>query len=691
MTWRACGVKLSDFTLMLAGTLIALSIGLSPASWAQSCQGANRTVTIPLDSPPALESFQNIYSGSEMTVTNMFTDHSWVTIASYSTQQTTYNGGAAVALNMTFRVDVSGMTPGCYIFNPEGPNISLDPYNPANPGDPCYIDQTDPTQGWFFVPPNDCEFNDLLYRGGEAANYGPFAIDVVGGTNVSLIDPVPDLVTQAGVDSVSQLQTLLTKGTLVSGVAADGVAEVIVRIQTTAPNNPFSVALLNDQQPPAQSGSPNQDGALGNPGDTSFSQSQLTVTSGGLGSDGEAYAFVVYRAPVDFARPTSNGFMSGNCNGTAGTDDKLQCRSVSIQVTDMTLNKIVATTPVTILRPPVTLIHGVWTNSSSWDNFFPLVQGPNYGDSRFHLIRVNYDGLIGPDITASDPPYPASVLERARENSLGLAWNATDAIAQMKDGIRDFKTGNNPVGLAVAAVQTDIVAHSMGGLVARTVVLLPDFLQDSRDPTFSQGYIHKLITIDTPHLGTPLATQLLSPQETGGCLQLLLAKHGSIAFNTVTLSVGQFSGAVGDFVDNPQSTALSNLVNSSTHPLPTSLIEGIYNNFAVLDNTTDRATLIRNWPFGCPSDPLAQKLTSAGWQNLFSNLRNDAIVPEASQLDNLPASPGNQFPGYVHSDGTTSLGFSPPGVLDGGAIATQVIFLLNTPATNSAYYNLINP
>src|SRR5260370_11687434 len=85
----------------------------------------------------------------------------------------------------------------------------------------------------------------------------------------------------AQVGSQTGAQLLATKGTVVQGVAADGVAEVVVRIMARNVGDQFTLTLVNDQ------GSqiiPNEDGALGNPGDTSFSQGQITVTAVALGN-----------------------------------------------------------------------------------------------------------------------------------------------------------------------------------------------------------------------------------------------------------------------------------------------------------------------------------------------------------------------------------------------------------------------
>ena len=52
----------------------------------------------------------------------------------------------------------------------------------------------------------------------------------------------------------------------------------------------------------------------------------------------------------------------------------------------------------------------------------------------------------------------------------------------------------------------------MGGDIMRTVASLPTFL--SAD-TYGVGPIDKLITIGTPHLGSPLAIQLLQEGDNG--------------------------------------------------------------------------------------------------------------------------------------------------------------------------------
>lgn len=464
-------------------------------------------------------------------------------------------------------------------------------------------------------------------------------------------------------------------GAPIQAVSADGVTEAVIRIPATNVGDQFTITLLNDQG--ARSGSVAQDGALGNPGDTTFTQSQITVSAIAVTGSPQPFAFAVYLAPVDFARQNGDGsYMSGACNGGAPlTDDQLACRGVSLQIQGPPSG----TLPITILRPPVVMIHGLWSNWQTWNNFSPLVTGPNSVDPLFSIGRISYDWNVGPSIQFSDPSYTPSVLQNASANSLGFSYIAQFMLPNVAQWITKFKAGKNPLQITAAGVQADIVAHSMGGDVARALVLVPDFLAD---PTFGQGYIHKLITVGSPHLGSPLASALLSDE---GCVRNKLAEFGMFAFFQVSL-VGdrQRYGAIGDL--SPGSPDLNNLASQTLRPIPTALIAGTDPNFGgVAPAIAVRCYL---------EDSLARQINS-GTGSLFSGAPNDAIVSEASQLDSLPAGAGSVFSGVVHTTGAVGLGglgYLPPAELDyDSGISSQVIKLLNTPLTNTAEFYLLNP
>jgi len=216
------------------------------------------------------------------------------------------------------------------------------------------------------------------------------------------------------------------------------------------------------------------------------------------------------------------------------------------------------------------------------------------------------------------------------------------------------------------------------------MVLQPSFLSDN---TFGQGYIHKMITIDTPHLGTPLASRMLSSSEVGGCVERLLARKGAFVINSV--GIGGFAlvdGAVNNLATGSQ--ALANIANQGPRPLPTGLIAGTQPHFIAPDALAIVCSAV--------GDPLAQADVSGSlWSSVvFGDEPNDAIVPISSQLDGL--SGGFTFSGVVHSTGSEwplGLGFGPPSVLDRDAqtgIPSTVIQLLNTPIADGTF-RWLNP
>ena len=239
----------------------------------------------------------------------------------------------------------------------------------------------------------------------------------------------------------------------------------------------------------------------------------------------------------------------------------------------------------------------------------------------------------------------------------------------------------------------------MGGNIVRTLPLQLSFLSDS---TFGQGPIHKVITIDTPHLGTPLASDLSG---NNGCVRDMLATQGKITFDTVTLSGRTVTGAVGDLHGDGRGGSMSqwlqNIARPGSHSLRIAMIAGVINstNLTTLTNNQVAGT-IRAVCGVLLKNQLAINLTPQGWPTEFAQA-SDAIVPLSSQLNNLSSSAGFQFFGFVHSGGAETLGFAGPGVLptfsDLGQypsqvqqVPNQVIDLLNTPVGNSAF-NSLNP
>jgi pimeloyl-ACP methyl ester carboxylesterase len=278
-------------------------------------------------------------------------------------------------------------------------------------------------------------------------------------TPVSLLDPVNQLISGPGFTSDTLL--LSSGGRPVVGVAADGVAKILIRVEAQSSSDQYTFTVLNDLATPVPSTNSDEDGYL-TPLDLSSPGNAVTVPATGTPSG--PMAFAVFTAPVDFAR-----------SAPPGVDDLKIARFVTLRIQQIGGGTPISV-PIVILRPPVVLVHGVWSGPETWDSFTPII-----ADARFYSLRIDYGG--------------------ARE-LLGVSGNSQQTLEQLRNLIGNFKQDKS-----VAAIQADVVTHSMGGLMARSWASRGNFVS-SQD--YHLGPVHKLITLDTPHLGSEYADALLA-------------------------------------------------------------------------------------------------------------------------------------------------------------------------------------
>jgi pimeloyl-ACP methyl ester carboxylesterase len=295
-------------------------------------------------------------------------------------------------------------------------------------------------------------------------------------TTINMLDPVPELLSGNGI--LTDPNSLATLGTPATGIAADGVARVLLRIPALSVGEQLTLTLLDDH------GNPNPlaqgYGKLATIGGrVQPSPLQLTAVNTLQGP----MAFAIYIAPGNF---NYQGLYSGATT-----------RAVSFAIQAIDFPTFNATAPLSILRPPVLLVHGMWGDPSDWSNFTPLINDP-----RFFVRRATYNFPISGSILGSTPAYGS--YSGASTNALGFNYNATAFLQQLPAVLTEYRSANQ-----AAAAQVDVIGHSMGGLVTRAAEYLPGFMSSD---SFGAGYIHKLITIGTPHLGSPLALDMLNGQ-----------------------------------------------------------------------------------------------------------------------------------------------------------------------------------
>jgi hypothetical protein len=218
--------------------------------------------------------------------------------------------------------------------------------------------------------------NDGVYSG-ATATFTPSSITVSGKTGAScqgppeplvLIDPVvAGLVSGSSVTTNTDDIAAATYGP-VQGAAADGTSQVVLRIPASAAGQTYTLTVFNDANS-ASTSVPNDGGLLELGGSSSSAASSLNVTSVMTASGAEVFA--IYLPPVNFSRGSQ--------------DNSLTTRSVTLQTTCGTTTS----TPVTVARPPVVLVHGLWGDAASFDNFTPL-----YESTIFNVKFASYNDEI---------------------------------------------------------------------------------------------------------------------------------------------------------------------------------------------------------------------------------------------------------------------------------------------------------
>ena len=144
--------------------------------------------------------------------------------------------------------------------------------------------------------------------------------------------------------------------------------------------------------------------------------------------------------------------------------------------------------PLEERKAPVILIHGLWSDNSAWFDDGNPSAGlmPRLREAEFVVGLVTYDGNKGPS-------------ETVRENKKVVQDTITSLCQTVK---KNFNS---------TCSRADVVGHSMGGLFAREFIRNKFENENSTSYlSFNQGAVRRLITLGTPHYGSPLANILFA-------------------------------------------------------------------------------------------------------------------------------------------------------------------------------------
>ena len=383
------------------------------------------------------------------------------------------------------------------------------------------------------------------------------------------------------------------------GAAADGATKILLRYDTSAPG---TVAF-------SDTGSVSGDKLL-----------PINTTTQLI--DGQNVAFAVYTVPES---------LDTTAEGHAQPSHFVR-HDVTFQVvfTPTTGAGSTVSQSLTLESPPVLLIHGLWSSADdTWNKT---------GGVRDALIAAGY--VSGRSLF---------LVNYSDTNTATL--NANQAVPLLNaGGIRDAHQVYQSNGIAMTRV--DMVGHSMGGLVTRKFAAWSAY---SVRRNFHKGYVRRMITIGTPHLGSPLGTYLYELHT------LFLA--GPIVDSALHLAKKDYGPAIEDL--KPGGSGLASL---GTTNIPCFAEVGNYDVQHLSDLTSFyNILLFFSYKLRIGNSPSLSQLDAV----LFQGQTNDAVVPIPSQEDGLPSSFYNTYGLTNHLQETGS-----------SVIGADVVRLVTGPLSN---------
>ncbi len=244
------------------------------------------------------------------------------------------------------------------------------------------------------------------------------------------------------------------------GLVADGASRLLVRVSTTN-HGTVTLSLRAADGASGVSGFTDVDGAVGNVG--GYGGISLSLRSYDTETQNTAQgirAYALYHAPDIFFTP----FVT---NAPA-----LMQRVINMQAifTPNTGPPATQTVSIIIVRPPLIVMHGLWSNRR--ESFADFEQA-------FKVVEVGVQ-IFGPSYS----------------NAISFASNAPVVPGEIANACAALRRQN------FACTRADIFAHSMGGLLSRLYAGSADY---RRAENYNLGDINRLVTIDSPHHGAFVA------------------------------------------------------------------------------------------------------------------------------------------------------------------------------------------
>ena len=290
-----------------------------------------------------------------------------------------------------------------------------------------------------------------------------------------LLDPNPLLIDKNGNLKNNDINLAASIKTIRSGTVADGVSKLLVQLPYTSKLQ-FSIKGLDSDNLSDGTLAPlfgsNESASTTSP----QSPSSSTTVDSQRTNNGDSVVIAVYTPPTSF--------------GLLKTDHK----TIKVVIRDPTDPSFgLLEIPIQLHKVPVVLVHGIWgTPRNTWidTNFKKTLESNGF--------KVYFADYSAHNAETFDP-----------YGIPKIGNNGIDAINKTISAIlKDYHLRS------IANSQVDMVGHSIGGLMVRGYVQQSYY---NNEENYMKGYVHRLITIGTPHFGAPLSKILHGFQDEKYC------------------------------------------------------------------------------------------------------------------------------------------------------------------------------
>jgi len=355
------------------------------------------------------------------------------------------------------------------------------------------------------------------------------------------------------------------RGTFLQSIVADGATRIPIEPGTDQPRDEVEISLIDAEVP--------VDGGIGELG--SFDRLESITVPLVQNSQGFFFGKAQFFAPENYFR-----------NTLTLPDEYGPSRPVQLRFCFQNaggVDRICSGTLLGIVRPDVVLMHGLWSGSEAWD--LPLED------------EVSIDEVRTGDYRAT--------------NASSFAENRHEPQFPMFDlCVSNFSR-------TIMGAKVDYVGHSMGGNLARVYLA-----QAAPYKT-----IHRLYTLNTPHLGSPLANLLVDLRDNLSPLKRFLL---ILAAERIGKPINR--GAIDDLAVGSDALAAIPDTRVLSHALV-----GVGGSQWVADTLADAPGTIGD------VYRVLDFLTGPG--GLFEGVEHDLVVGRDSQIGGLPAGTFTVFNG----------------------------------------------